>query len=137
MLEEGDEVDRVAPGVCLLHPLGGGELRRKRGEYRLGSLPAGDVERLERLVDEVERVPAVEVAVIGSGREEHVSQLARRCADANSRNECTFGTLGVAYVDETTEPAVQALRVHTGPGERVERHARRLHRGVGGDLGQA
>ena len=79
-LEQRDEVDRVPPGVRLLHPLGEGELRRQRPEHRLGALPAGDVERLERLVDEVERVPAVEVAVVGRGGEEHVRELARRRA---------------------------------------------------------
>ena len=52
--------------------------RRQAGEHRFGALPAGDVERLERLVDEVERVPAVEVAVVGGGREEHVGELCRR-----------------------------------------------------------
>jgi len=75
-LEQGNEVDRIPPRVRLLHPFGAGELRRQRGEHRLRGLPPSDVERLERLVDEVERVAAVEIAVVGRGGEEHVGELA-------------------------------------------------------------
>ena len=45
----------------------------KLREHRLGALPAGRVERLERLVHEVEHVADLEVAVIGRGGEEHIS----------------------------------------------------------------
>src|SRR5207248_1063889 len=64
-LEDGDEVDRMAPLVCLLHPLRVGVLGGEAREHRLGALPAGGVESLERLVREVEDVAAADVAVIG------------------------------------------------------------------------
>jgi hypothetical protein len=66
-----------APRVRLFHPLGACELRRQRGEHRLGGIPARDVERLERFVHEVEGVSAVEVPVIRRGREQHVRDLGR------------------------------------------------------------
>ena len=133
--EQRDEVDRVAPGVGLLHPLGERELRRQRGQHRLGPLPARGVERLQGLVDEVERVPAVQVAVVGGGGEEHVGELLRRGAGANGRDDRPLRAVGVAHLDEAAEPAAQPFRIHLAR-QRVERKPRRLHRRVGGDVRQ-
>ena len=137
VLEQRDQVDRVAPGVRLLHPLGERELRRQRGEHRLRALPAGDVERLERLVDEVERVAAVEVAVVGRGREEHVGELLGRRARADGRDERALGALRVAHLDEAAEPAREPRGLDRVAGQRLEREARRLASGVGGHVGKA
>jgi hypothetical protein len=75
VVEQRDEIDRVPPGIRLLHPVRAGQLRRQRRQHGLRVLPAGDVERFQRLVDEVEGVPTVEVAVISRSREEHVGEL--------------------------------------------------------------
>ncbi len=136
-LEQHDEVDRVAPRVRLLHPLGARELRGERGEHRLGAVPAGHVERLERLVHEVERVAAVEVAVVGGGGEEHVCERARRRACPDRGHQRALRALGVADLDEAAEPECEALRVRRAAWERVERETRRLRRRVGGDVGDA
>jgi len=82
-LKQVGEVDGVAPRVGLLHPLGARELRGQRREHRLGTLPPCDVERFERLVDEVERMAAVQIAVVGRRREQHVGELARRSPAAD------------------------------------------------------
>jgi len=74
-LQQRHEVDRVAPGVRFLHPRGSGELCRQRAEHGLRPLPACDIERLECLVHEIERMTSLEVAVIGSRREQQVGQL--------------------------------------------------------------
>ena len=129
-LEQRGEVDRVAPRVRLLHPLGEGELRGERPEHRLGALPAGDVQRLERLVHEVERVAAVEVAVVGGSGEEHVRELGRRRAGADGRDERALGALRVADLDEAAEPVGEPCRLGRLAWQRVEREARRPGRGV-------
>ncbi len=128
VLQQRDEVDGVAPGVRLLHPLGEGELRRERREHRLGPLPAGGVEGLERLVHEVERVAAVQVAVIGGGREEHVRELRLRRARPHRGHERPLGAFGVAHLDEAAEPAREARGLDLFAGQRLQREAR-LHSG--------
>ena len=136
-VEQRDEVDRVPPRVRLLHPLGDGELRRQRREHRLGALPAGDVERLERLVDEVERVAAVEVAVVGRGGEEHVGELVRRRAAADGGDERALRALGVAHLDEAAEPAREPRRAPAlGPGSGSSGKRGGSTGRVGGDVGE-
>ena len=77
VVEQRDEIDWIPPRVCLLHPFRAGELGWQRSEHHLRTFPAGDIERFQRLVDEVERVPAVQVSVVGRGCEEHVRKLLR------------------------------------------------------------
>ena len=135
-LEQPDQVDRVAPGVGLLHPLGAGQLGGQRGEHRLGAAPACGVERLQRLVHEVQRVAAVQVAVVGGGGEQHVGERRRPGAAADRRDERPLGPLGVADVDEVAEPGGQPVLRGRRAGERVEREAGRLRGGVGGHVGE-
>ncbi len=100
-------------------------------------LPAGRVEGLERLVDEVERVAAVQVAVVGRRREEHVGQLLPRGPGANRRDERPLRAVGVAHLDEAAEPTPQPLGLQVGARQRIEREPRWLHRRIGGDIGKA
>ena len=74
--------------------------------------------------------------MVGGGREEHVGELLRRGARADRRDERTLRALGVAHLDETAEPAAQSAWIHVAR-KRIEREPRRLHRRVGGDVGQA
>src|SRR6266516_6822503 len=97
----------MAPLVRLLHPLGKGVLGGKAREHGLGALPARDVEPFERLVREVEDVPAPDVTVIGGGGEEHVRELRRPAAGANCRDEAALGALGVSYLYELAEPGLE------------------------------
>ena len=135
-VEQRDEIDRIPPRVRLLHPFGAGELRRQRREHNTCTFPAGDIERFERLIHEIERVPAVEVAVIGRGREEHVSELLRRGTYLRCSDDRALRSLGVAHLDEVAEPACE-LRGVSRTGERVEPEMGRLSGGVGRDVGQS
>ena len=109
-LEQRHQVDRISPGVALLHALGGRQLRRQRREHRLGLLPAGQVERLQRLVGEVEHVADLEVAVVGAGGEQHVGELLGRGARPHGRDQRPLGALGVAHLDEARGTSGQPRR---------------------------
>jgi len=98
---------RPPPGVRLLHALRVGVSPRQRREHALGEIPAGDVERLQRLVGEVEHVTAGQVAMVGRGGEEHVGQRLRLKARPHGGEQAAFGAGGVADLDRTPEPAVE------------------------------
>jgi len=108
LLQQLDDVDWIPPGVALLHALRLRNLRRQRGQHRFGSIPAGDVQGLQRLVDEIEYMAGVEVAVVRRRREEHVRELRRRRARTNCRDERALRALRVTHLDETTEPTSQS-----------------------------
>ena len=86
-----------------------GVLRRERREDELGeaAVPADDVERLERLVREVEDVAGADVAVVGRRGEEHVRELPVVGARAHGRDDAALGALRVAHLDELAEPALE------------------------------
>ena len=127
----------MAPGVVLLHPLRRGDLRGNRREHRLGPFPAGDVERLERLVREVEGVSEIEVAVIGRGGEEHVRELVRRRAGTHGGDDRALGALGVAHLDEPAEPAAEPFGLDLPRRERSEPEAGCVSRALVGHVGEA
>ncbi len=135
IIEQPDEINRIAPGVRLLHPLRARELDGQRREHRLRTFPAGDVKGLESLVDEIERVAAVEVAVVRRRGEEHVRQLSRGCARPGRRDEGTLGTLCIAHLDEAAEPTRQVVYAPGNIWEWIELEPRWLARRVGGDVG--
>jgi len=132
--EQCDEVDRIPPGVGLLHPLGERELGGKTRQHALGAVPTGDVEGLERLVHEVEGVATVEVAVIGRGRKEHFGELHRRRTGTNGRDDRPLRAFCVAHLDETAEPECEPRWIDVGRRQRGEREPRRHTGGVGCDF---
>ena len=68
--------------------------------------------------------------MIGRGGEEHVGELARRCAAADGRYQRALGAFGVAHLDEVPEP--DSSRPARSPArERVEREAAARPSGVG------
>ena len=83
-------------------------------------LPAGDVERLERLVGEVGRVADLDVAVVGDRREQHVGHLGAGGARAHGRDHAALGALVVAHLDELAEPALERRQVGADIGQRVD-----------------
>jgi hypothetical protein len=82
-------------------------------------------------------VPAVEVAVVGRGREQHVRQLRLRCAGAYGGDDGALGSLRVPHVDETPEPPCEPVRIGGRSGERLEQKVRRVTGRVRRDIGHA
>ena len=70
-------------------------------------LPADQVEALERLVDEVERVPGIGESPLGLGGEQGISEFSRGEAGRNRREQGTLGRLAMAHVCPTPEPAFE------------------------------
>ena len=92
---------------------------------------------LERLVDEVERVAAVQVTVIGGGCEEHVGELLRRGAGADRGDERTLPAPSASRTSMKPRNQRPNRPGSTSPGSGSSGDPRRLHRRVGGDVGQA
>ena len=128
-LQERDQVDRVAPGVRLLHARRrwrrtGARLVRTASACSQPTRSSG----LERLVDEVERVAAVEVAVVGAAAKSMSASSAGVGAGARSRSdERALGPSRVAHLDELAEPGVERGPVGTSAvGSGSSGEARRL-----------
>jgi hypothetical protein len=58
-LEQGHEIDRLSPGGGLVAPACRDHLAHDGGQHQSRVLKADQIEALERLVDEIERVAAV------------------------------------------------------------------------------
>ena len=128
----------MPPGVELLRPPRHREPGHEAGQDRRCLLPADHVEQLARLVDEVERVPTVEEEVIGRRGRQNVGKGGRRHAGGGRGQERALGAIGVADVDEATEPPLQAIgcKGNIARREGIEREARRLPCAVAGDVDQ-
>ena len=128
----------MAPGVRFLHAVGLGVLRRERGEHALGEIAvrANGVQRLERLVREVEYVAGADVAMVGRSREQHPRELPVVRPRAHCGDDAALGTVGVAHLDELPEPAGEDVDVGLVTGQRPDGEPRRHAVGVGGDCGQ-
>ncbi len=92
-------------------------------------------EGLERLVGEVERVPAVDVDVIGDGGEHRRFDLVRR-AGGDRRRQRALGAIGVAGVDEPPVPTEDALDRLVGSAERSVGEPWGLAADVAGEEGE-
>src|SRR5437016_6845308 len=76
VIQDGDQVDWMAPFVGFFHALPVRERGQQAGEGDFCCVPPGPIERLERFVGEIQDVTAVQVAVIRRSRsEEHTSEL--------------------------------------------------------------
>ena len=74
-------------------------------------LPADQVEALQRLVDEVQRVAAVGEHAVGRRREQHVGQRRGRRAGRDRGQQGALGPVPVPDRDPAAEPALQRVRV--------------------------
>ncbi len=110
----------MPPRIALLHPRGDGIASRQAGQHRLGVLPARNVERLKRFVREVERVPNLDVAVVGRRREEHVRYLCAGSARTHGGGDASLRALGVAHLHEAAEPALQRRHVGVALRQRLD-----------------
>ena len=73
-------------------------------------LPADQVQTLERLVDEVERVPKVREGPFGLGREQGVGERSGRKTGGDPREQGALGCLAVANFCPTPQPALERGR---------------------------
>jgi hypothetical protein len=74
-------------------------------------LPADQIETLERLVDEVERVSSIGVCPFGAGREQGIGEHGGRDAGRNRREQRTLGCLAMAHRCPTPQPALERSRI--------------------------
>ena len=99
-------------------------------------LPADQIEALERLVDEVERVSAVGEGAIRLGREQKVSERGWRGAGSDGGEHGALGRLPMAYRRPTPQPALEGREIRRAR-ERRTLLARRLPFAVGRDAAGA
>ena len=132
---ERDKIDRLAPfgrflGAARRHHLAD-DGRQQRGRM----LPADQVEALERLVDEVERVSAVGEGPFGLGREQGVGERGGRKTGSDPREQGALGRLAMANLRPAPQPALERGRFRPASERRafpprrlpvaVRRHAAR------------
>lgn len=134
-LQDRDQVHRISPGVRLLHPLRGCEAVGQARKHGLGQIPPGNVQRLERLVGEVQHVTGLEVAVIGCGGKEHVGELSMVGSRSHGRDDAAFGSFRIPDLDELAKPALDSEEVRSGLRERAQPEAGRFTLAVGGNRG--
>src|SRR4051812_18791788 len=76
-----------------------------------GMLPAGQVETLASLVDEVERVSAVGEGSVRRRRKQKACQRGRRGTVGDGSEQRTFGRFTMAYGTPVPQPALEGGEV--------------------------
>ena len=121
----------------LLHPMRWRSAATQRRQRRLGVLPAGEVERLERLVGEIERVADLDVAMVGDRREQHVGHARAwrrpRTAETTQRSAPSSSRTSMNRRNQR----LSAAEVGAGRRQRVDREARRRAGRLDGHVGEA
>ena len=77
-LAQSDEVDGLAPRCPLLSTASCRHLANHARQHIGRTFPADDVQALESLVDEIERVPAIGIGAVGPGGKEEIRESRRR-----------------------------------------------------------
>src|SRR4029434_435090 len=72
VIQDGDQIDRMAPFVGFFHALAVRECREQAGEGYFCCVPPDPIECLQRFVGEIQDVTSVQVAVIRSSAKEHI-----------------------------------------------------------------
>ena len=134
-LTQRNKINGLAPGGRFLGATGRHHLADDSRQQSRRVLPADQVEALERLVDEVERVSGVGERPLGLGREQGIGEHSRRDTGRNRREQGALGRLAMAHVCPTPQPALERGRIRpaskrrTFPPRRlavaVRRHAAR------------
>ena len=134
-LTQRNEINRLAPGGRFLGATSRYHLADDRRQHNRRMVPANQVETLERLVDEVERVSGFGKRPLGCSRKQCIGEPSRRDTPRNRREQRPLGRLAMAHVCPTPQPALERGRVQpaakrrTVPPRRlaiaVRRHAAR------------
>ena len=119
-------VVRVAPLAELLGARRGRGLAHERGQDLARRVLAEVLDRLERLVREVDGVAAVDEHVVGDGREHHRLDVGEPARLRERGLERALGRVGRAGVDEAPVPAPEPVDRHVLRLERADREARRV-----------
>ena len=137
VVEQGRQVDRVAPARQLFHALGPDHAGYQRRQDGRRLLPADVVEQLEGLVGEVERVALVQIEVVGAGGEDHRRDVCLGEAEADGGAQGALGGVFGAAVDEAAEPVDIALGPRLLGLQWLQVEARRLVLGRARDVDDA
>ena len=70
--------------------------------------PADQVETLERLIDEIERVSSVGKGAVRLRRKEKIRECRGGGAASNGRQHGTFGPIPMSHGDPATQPALES-----------------------------
>ena len=106
-IAERNEIDGLAPRCRFFGATGGDHLADNRRQHRRCVLPSDEVEALERLVDEVERMAGIGIGPRGRGREQCVCKGGRQKTGGNSREQGAFARFAMAHVRPPPQPALE------------------------------
>ena len=124
----------MAPGIPLLAADCGAQPVDQRGQNPVGMVPSDAVEQLERLVDEVDHVAAVEIEMVGGRGHDHVGDVGAGRALPHRGQQAAFRPLGAADLDKVAQPALEVLvgnlLVVQGADLELGRHSRTVPRHV-------
>ncbi len=95
-LANRDQVDRIAPHVGFLHPLAQRVTARKTRAHWLGEIARAVIERLERIVGEVQNMTCGQVAMVRSGGEHQAASTGASAPARTGGGYAALGTLAVA-----------------------------------------
>jgi len=110
-LGERHKIDRLPPGDRLLgasscHHLS--DYGRKHGRR---VLPSNQIEALEGLVYEIERVAHIRKSAVGLGCEQRIGQHRRRATRRNRGEQGALGGLTMAHLCPAAQPALKHGRI--------------------------
>ena len=110
-MAQGDQIDRLAPCRPFLGTAGFRHLADYARQHVGRMLPADEVETLEGLVDEVERVSAIGIGAVGLGRKEQIGECRRRGAAGDGGQHGAFGRLPMPHGHPAPQPALEGREV--------------------------
>jgi hypothetical protein len=118
-LTERNKVNGLAPGCRFFGATGRHHLADDSRHQSRRVLPADQVEALECLVDEVERVSGVGERTLGLGREQGIGEHRWRDTGRNCREQGTLGRFAMAHLGPTLQPALERARLRPAAQRRT------------------
>ena len=76
LLQNRDQINRIAPGIRLFHARCVGIASYQAGQHRLRIFPTDNIECFKGFVGEIEGMTDINIAVIGDPSKEHIRHLA-------------------------------------------------------------
>ena len=110
-LAQGDQVDRLAPRCAFLSTPSCSHLTDHARQHIGCMLPADDIETLESLVDEIERVAAIRVSAVGLSGKKKICECSRGGAANNGRQHRSFRRIPVTHGHPASQPTLQGSKI--------------------------
>jgi len=79
-------------------------------------LPADDIQALERLIDEIERVSATGIDAVRLGRKQEIREGSRRSASGNRGHNSPFRRIPMPHRHPAAKPPFESREI--GPGRK-------------------